>query len=212
MIVRRVQLAIIRALTGYRVDGFSPLHEALAHMEVDGTYPSSWVPDMAPDLSGIRIFPEKPIDNLKVYPFVCINSAFHPVAEHTQDVTVYDSNGMNPESYPGLTCWKGEWNVYAEDNEDASFRTERIREIIDASMEYAISNNNLDFSLPEESMNPIPQSFKPVPPGVELILFRRIGLTQPYDEWYDGRRYWWRGITYCVELQEKDPIHSSLRR
>lgn len=210
MIIRRVQLAIVSALKEHRINNFSPIQEALAHMQPDGTYPDGWSPTLDPT-GPTRIYSEKPIDNLKKYPFICTHVDYEPKANHTQDVTVYDVNGENPESYPGITCWSGQWHVYAEDNGDAPFRAERIREMIDNAMEHYISGNRLDFSLPEESMDPIPSQFLPIPPRLELINFRRIGLTQAYDEWYDGRRYWWRGLRYEVELQEANPTHSSLR-
>lgn len=213
MIVRRVQLALYRALTGYTLQEngieYQPLQQALAHMREDGTFPEDWTPGGLPGRSAI--FPEKPVDNLKVYPFICLHNIIHPTAMHTQDVTVHDANGLNPESYPGLTCWNGEWAVYAEDKSDTSLRAEKLREIADAAMERSISQDALDFSLPEEAMDPVPARFRPIPPPVGVVLFRRSGLTGPYDEWYDGRRYWWRGLRYKVELQEEDPTHSSLR-
>lgn len=212
MIARRIQRAIVGALTGYRrtdlqipAMNYNPLANALVHMGKDGLFPGAWTPDHS--LTTEKVYAEKPPDNLRKHPFVSIHNSLHPMAEHTGDVTVFDSHGMNPERYPGHTCWHGRWVIYAEDNAGTSARAEMIRELIDAAMEEAIGRNALDFSIQgDDEVGVLPK-----PPILRLLCFRRIGLTQPYDEWYDGRRYWWRGIEYDVMLEEAPPVHSSER-
>lgn len=211
MIHRRVQSAIRSALVGHRITSkgvtFSQLANIFVHMHEDGKYSSAWVPD--PVLIPERIYAEKPPDNLKVYPFVCMHNSRYPIASHTGDVTVHDAGGQNPERYPGHTCWLAEWTVFAEDRAESPARAERVVEIIDSAMELVIANGSLDLTLPEDKMDTVTANLLPVPPMLRVLNFRRIGLTEPYDEWYDGRRYWWRGLKYEVMLEEDPPVHSS---
>ena len=213
MITRRIQSAVFRALTSYRFDSahgkYNPISNALTNLPDNGAYVDAWVPDLA--LLTSKIYAEKPPDNLRRHPFICIHNSMHPVVSHTGDVEVVDVNGENPESYPGHTCWMGEWVVYVEDKSETAARADRIRELVDAAMEFAISRDSMDYSLPGEELVSIPDRLKPFPPKVRQLLFRRMGLTQPYDEWYDGRRYWWRGLRYDIMLEEEEPMHSSLR-